>query len=369
MLCKINPRINRVWMVREPSCNRPQLSSTEYLVLRARDRVLARYLQWYLSSPQFRSWIELAVEGATGSHTRAKSGPILEQVIPVPPVREQAAMVSLIEEQFSRLQDADRSLGSARRRVEQLMPRVINAATSGYQTKALGELIREPLRNGHSAKRSTTGNIPVFTLTAVTTRDFSERNTKLTDADERRVADLWAEPGDIFIERSNTPELVGTAALYKGQTKRAVFPDLLIRVRVGKEILPEFVEIALRSTSLRRYFQRTARGIAGSMPKIDQGAVLAAEVPIPPIDEQTGIVAEVERQLTILDSVGTAISSAFVRAEHLRRAILGRAFAGRLVPQKLDDEPASELLDRLKAEGGLARTPHARGGRVGMVRR
>lgn len=79
--------------------------------------------------------------------------------VAVPPTAEQARIVAAIEEQFSRLDAAKRCLRSARQRLHNLRPRVIDAATSGYPTNPLGKLIREPLRNGHSAKRSAVGNI------------------------------------------------------------------------------------------------------------------------------------------------------------------------------------------------------------------
>lgn len=273
-----------------------------------------------------------------------------ETPIWLPPTREQERIVAAIEEQFSRLDAAEAALRSAAQRLLPLPSLLIDHALSGWPIKRLGELIREPLRNGHSAKRAAGGDIPVFTLTAVTARDFSERNMKRTAADARRVEELWVEPGDIFIERSNTPELVGTAALYTGPARVAIFPDLLIRVRVGSSILPRFAELALRSTRLRRYFQQRAKGIAGSMPKIDQATILEAEVPVPPVDVQERLVADVDRDLTLTEELSVARKRALARSEHLRRAILDRAFSGRLVPQDPEDEPASELLARVAGE-------------------
>ncbi|MCA1702686.1 MAG: restriction endonuclease subunit S [Actinobacteria bacterium] len=333
--------------------------------LRPTDATRSRFVLY-----QMRATEELLASVATGSTFTAVAGDqIRRHPFLVPPTAEQDRIVAAIEEQFSRLDAAERSLQSARRRLHQLRARVIDAATDGYPMKTLGELLREPLRNGHSAKRSPGGKIPVFTLTAVTARDFSDRNMKLTDADPRRVENLWVESGDILIERSNTPELVGTAALYSGPSKRAIFPDLLIRVRMGSAILPEYAELGLRSTRLRRHFQRTAKGIAGSMPKIDQGAILAAQLPLPPSEEQHRIVAAVSRELTILDSLTTAIDHALIRSEQVRRAILGRAFSGRLVPQDPSDEPASVLLNRVERERGEPKEIKRRlRGRVGTVK-
>jgi type I restriction enzyme S subunit len=80
---------------------------------------------------------------------------------------------------------------------------------------SLGALLSEPLRNGHSARASGDGTgIRTLTLTAVTVGDFSEKNTKLTVAKPEDVEDLWLQPGDFLIERSNTPELVGTSRCF-----------------------------------------------------------------------------------------------------------------------------------------------------------
>ena len=223
------------------------------------------------------------------------------------------------------------------------------------ETVPLGSLLREPLRNGHSARAARDGGgIRTLTLTAVTRGEFVDAHTKLTEANADRVRQLWLEPGDILIERSNTPELVGTAALYGGPTDWAIFPDLLIRVRVSDEIRPEFLELVLKRRPARRYFQAAAEGLAGSMPKIDQSDVERLPVPVPPLEEQRRIVAEVERQLSLVDALAAAVDAALRRSAALRRAILERAFAGELVAQDPSDEPASVLLERIAAERAAA---------------
>ncbi|MFN2398564.1 MAG: hypothetical protein ABR543_07970 [Gemmatimonadaceae bacterium] len=57
----------------------------------------------------------------------------------------------------------------------------------GWCWASLDGLLREPLRNGHSAERSTDGDVRTLTLTAVTEHDFSEQNTKVTAADRAVV--------------------------------------------------------------------------------------------------------------------------------------------------------------------------------------
>jgi len=351
LLCKINPRINRVWIV-GAARDVPQIASPEYLIFRTGEPDLARYLRWYLSSPSFRDWITLSVEGATGSHTRAKSGPILRQRVPVPPLGEQRRIGAAIEEHLSRLDAGEALLQAVTRRLRGVRGAVYDRGSSRHRECApLASLLREPLRNGHSAKASRDGTgIRTLTLSAVTQSDFSEANTKMTTADPARIKDLWLEPGDILIERSNTPELVGTAALYQGPPDWAIFPDLLIRVRVSDAVLPEFLEIVLKSRPVRLYFRRAAEGIAGSMPKIDQRDVSRLSVPIPTMDDQRRIVAEVEAERSVIKSLEGAVHFSLLRGVALRRAILARAFRGELVPQDASDEPASVLLKRIAAD-------------------
>jgi type I restriction enzyme S subunit len=230
------------------------------------------------------------------------------------------------------------------------------ALPEGWAWTTINAFLREPLRNGHSARASRDGSgIRTLTLTAVTSDDFSEMNTKLTVAAPDDVADLWLTPGDILIERSNTPELVGTAALYRGRARYAIFPDLLIRVRLLSSISKEYVTYVLQSQHGREYFRRSAQGIAGTMPKVDQTTVERFPVPVPPLAEQQRIVKELEMRISIVRELGVLVAANIKRAKRLRQSILKRAFEGKLVPQDPSDEPASILLERIGAERQAAK--------------
>lgn len=62
------------------------------------------------------------------------------------------------------------------------------------------------------------------------------------------------------------------------------------------------------------------------------------------------IVDQLESRLSQLDQLERTLTASMKQAEALKQSILKRAFAGRLVPQDPDDEPASELLARIRAE-------------------
>jgi type I restriction enzyme S subunit len=177
------------------------------------------------------------------------------------------------------------------------------------------------------------------------------------------VSDLWARAGDIFIERSNTPDLVGTAAMYSGADKYAIFPDLVIRARVDMSIAePRFVEYCLRSPAGRAYFIEHAQGTAGSMPKIDQSTVEGFPLNIPSITEQKEIVSRLDAILRIEQLVEKRVARIVGRAHSLRESVLSKAFGGELVPTEAElahaegrsCETAGELLARVRSTDRLA---------------
>lgn len=73
------------------------------------------------------------------------------------------------------------------------------------------------------------------------------------------------------------------------------------------------------------------------------------QIPVPTLAEQERIIAEIESRFERADALETAVDRALSDAEKLKQAVLKKAFRGELVPQNPDDEPASVLLDRIRA--------------------
>jgi len=73
-------------------------------------------------------------------------------------------------------------------------------------------------------------------------------------------------------------------------------------------------------------------------------------VPLPPIQEQERIAAELDRHFSCIHALETQLDTSLRRLASLRRSILEAAFSGRLTTQDPNDEPASVLLERIRAE-------------------
>jgi type I restriction enzyme S subunit len=169
---------------------------------------------------------------------------------------------------------------------------------------------------------------------------------------ERAVADgLWIREGDFFVARgSGSLKLVGRGTSAQSPPGDVIFPDTMIRLRFATEIRNTYwVPAIWPGVFFRRQVERRVKTTAGIY-KISQPEVGSIVVPLPPLAEQRCIVAEVQRCLSVVDELEMQLEANLKRAERLRQAILKRAFEGKLVPQDPNDEPASVLLERIRAE-------------------
>ena len=95
--------------------------------------------------------------------------------------------------------------------------------------------------------------------------------------------------------------------------------------------------------------------------KLTQGALMALPIGVPPPDEQAEIVRRIEKLFAFADQLEARVSAARLRIDALTQSLLAKAFRGELAPQDPNDEPASVLLERIRAQ--RAATPKPKRGR------
>lgn len=270
----------------------------------------------------------------------------------LPPLPEQERIVAAIEEQFSRLDQAEHLLGGARRRAERLRMAAMATATSGdWPVKALADVTAKQ-EYGSSAKASAkqANGVPIVRMGNIQDGQVDlSRDVKYLPPDHPDAARYALRDGDLLFNRTNSPELVGKSAAFRGSPARACFASYLIRVQLDDRCLPEWASLYLNSPSGRRW-AASVRSQQVGQANINGSKLAAMPLPLPPVDEQHRILSEFQRQVSLVESATAVVDRALIRAGHLRRAILARAFSGQLVPQDPSDEPAPELLARLRAE-------------------
>jgi type I restriction enzyme S subunit len=180
------------------------------------------------------------------------------------------------------------------------------------------------------------------------------------------IGNLSIRPNDILISRGNgSKSLVGLAGLVGtvlADTEPVLFPDTMIRARLKGELCdPRFFALIWNSRFVRDQIERTARTTAG-IHKISQADIERFQIPLPPIVEQAVIVGAAETALSNVQHTEEALTRLLARSASLRAAVLTDAFSGRLIPQDPSDEPASALLERIRAERTGTPNPPVRRG-------
>ena len=197
----------------------------------------------------------------------------------------------------------------------------------GWKWVRLGEIIKEPPRNGYSPK-AVDFETPIKTLKlgAVTYGIFDPNEYKYINEEIPKDAYCWLKNGDFLIERSNSVEYVGICAIYTGKDDEFMYPDLLMRFRTSDSLSKEYIHKVLVSPFNRQYFMNNAKGSQKTMPKINQETVSNTLIPLPPLAEQTEIVSRVEKLLANVTELEKQITERETLTKQLMQSIMKDAF-------------------------------------------
>jgi len=127
----------------------------------------------------------------------------------------------------------------------------------------------------------------------------------------------------------------------------ACFPDSVVGfLPDADKVSGAFVEFFIRTmrSELEAFAPATAQK------NINLNVLSSVRVPVPPAEEQAEIVRRIESAFGWLDRMAADHAAATRLLPKLDAAILAKAFRGKLVPQDPNDEPASVLLERIRAE-------------------
>ena len=202
------------------------------------------------------------------------------------------------------------------------------------------------------------------------TRATGPRFLRITDIRDSGVdwntvpsCDLTAEeqekyrlrPGDLVFAR--TGATTGKSYLIR-TLPDAVFASYLIRLRPTDGIDPAFVYWFFQSPTYWSQISKGKRGVG--QPNVNATVLASLRVPVAPSPEQHRIVAILEELFSVVNHLEADINAKLKSAQGLRQSILERAFAGQLVPQDPNDEPASLLLERIRVSREAERPKKSR---------
>lgn len=208
---------------------------------------------------------------------------------------------------------------------------------------------------GTSSKSQPSGKVPVLRMGNIQSGEIDWRDLVYT-SDRKEIQRYSLAPNTVLFNRTNSPELVGKAAIYRGE-REAIFAGYLIRIVNFPELDPQYLNLCLNTNYAREFcLQVKTDGVSQS--NINAQKLGSFEVPLCSLDEQHEIVRRVETLFTLADSIEESMEKASKRANKLTQAILAKAFRGELVPTEAElarregrnYEPAAQLLARIRNE-------------------
>jgi type I restriction enzyme S subunit len=249
--------------------------------------------------------------------------------IPIAPPSEQERIVSILDKAFEGIATAkantEKNLQNARAIFESHLQFILR--NKKWKWKTLGDLC-DGVEYGSSAKSEKDGKIPVLRMGNIQDGKLDWKNLAYT-SDKEEIAKYLLKHNDVLFNRTNSPELVGKTAIYKGEMP-AIFAGYLIRIRRKEDFLDaDFLNYFLNSQIAFDY------GKSVVISSVNQANINGAKlkgypIPAPSLAEQKVIVAQLDALSKETQLLIHVCERKLAALEALKKSLLHQAFTGEL---------------------------------------
>jgi len=353
--------IGRACLVTQRDVEPPKVVDSHVTIVRPNQAAIEpRFLFSWIQSPEIQENISSLATGTTNQIELSRLA-ITSIQIPIAPLNEQKRIADKLDALLARVDACRERLDRIPSILKRFRQAVLAAATSGQLTEdwrdvqSINKIVRWvsledvalEFSYGSSAKSSPSGSVPVLRMGNIQDGKLDWNNLVFT-SDIKEIEKYQLLTGDVLFNRTNSPELVGKTAVYKGE-RPAIYAGYLIRVRCSADLLPDYLNYCLNSPAGRDYCWQV-KSDAISQSNINARKLAAFQFELPPIEEQAEIVRRTEALFAYADRLEARYQAACTQVDLLTPALLTKAFRGELVSQDPNDESASVLLERIRAE-------------------
>jgi type I restriction enzyme S subunit len=322
-----------------------QIASTGFSVLRANDSTQSKFLFYFTLTDEFLFPLNELQRGT--SYPAVRDGDVRVQPFPLPPMPEQERIVSRLEELLSDLDAGVAALERVRAGVKRYKASVLKAACEGKLFGEKPEGLPEGWRQAtvaelsdgskHALKAGPFGSslkkefyVPkgykIYGQEQVIRGDPYFGDYYINEDRYQQLKSNAVKPGDILISLVGT---IGKVLILPGNIEPGIINPRLVKLSLDRNLIDSrYFKFYMETETAKHYFSTVSHG--ETMDVLNLGILKTLPIPIPPLEEQRRIVAEVERRLELARAVESAVEVGLKRAARLRQAVLWSAFEGRL---------------------------------------
>lgn len=383
LLCKINPRINRVWKVSKYT-DHSLLASSEWIVIR-NSGLISNYLMWCFRSPYFRGYMLSNVSGVGGSLMRAQPKFVQGYPVPVPPLAEQQRIVDRIESLFAKLDEAKEKAQAVVDSFEARKAAILHKAFTGeltakwreehgvgmdsWETREIVECFEIVSGIQKTPARSPKDNpVPYLTVANVYRGRIDLSNMRYFEVTSKEIEKLKLQDKDILIVEGNgSGNEIGRCAMWHNELPLCIHQNHIIRMRrKTTDILPEYALHYLNSESGKSIMRKRSKTTAGLF-NLSVGKIKTIPLPMPSLDEQSEIIHLIDGLLEKEQQTKEAAEAVLDQIDLMKKSILARAFRGELGTNDPSEESAVKLLRQvIEQEDGDVIRPKAKAKRIAI---
>lgn len=164
-----------------------------------------------------------------------------------------------------------------------------------------------------------------------------------------KIEKYLLKKGDLLFCHTNSSKLVGKNAIFNLDGDYT-YSNHLTRLRVDSNFISsKWLWCILTIYWKEGRFENDCKNWVNQS-TLPNDKLIQFSIPLPPLIEQHRIVAKIEELFALADEIEQSVQKGKKRTDYLEQSILAKAFRGELVPHDPNDEPASVLLQRIKAE-------------------
>lgn len=317
------------------------------------------YLCHWLNSPA--ALADMLGEMSGSAIKRLTLGKIQRQRLPIPPLAEQRRIVAKLDALTARTAPARADLDRIPMLAATFKRQVLGAAMKGELfaggldspggdtvplARAISRLRTGPFGSALHKHEYVAGGVPLINPMHINNgRLTPSRDTTVREAKAAELGEFRLSPGDVVIARRG---VMGRCAVATSDHSGWLIGTGSMALTPGPALDANYLQLFLSSPDAVAALEANAVGT--TMVNLNQGILLGLAMRLPRIEEQRYTVEQVRNAFAEIERLAAEAAAARRLLDRLDQAIFAKAFRGELVPQDPADEPASVLLDRIRAE-------------------